>query len=78
MPEVWKDIQDEANREFLKDYIKVYPNPPMAQYRPGQPINVELEGVQRRTEVEQIDCSLLCVVFKVRSYNCLIRNHELS
>ncbi|KAM9416129.1 LOW QUALITY PROTEIN: histone-lysine N-methyltransferase SETDB1-A, partial [Salvelinus alpinus] len=58
LPEVWEDIQDEANREF----IKVYPNPPMVQYRPGQPINVEFEGVQRRTEVEQIDCS--CVVYK--------------
>uniref|UniRef100_A0A674CQE9 SET domain bifurcated histone lysine methyltransferase 1a n=1 Tax=Salmo trutta TaxID=8032 RepID=A0A674CQE9_SALTR len=64
LPEVWEDIEDEANREFIKDYIKVYPNPPMAQYRPGQPINVEFEGIQRRTEVEQIDCSLLCVVFK--------------
>uniref|UniRef100_A0A8C7HY21 Histone-lysine N-methyltransferase SETDB1 n=1 Tax=Oncorhynchus kisutch TaxID=8019 RepID=A0A8C7HY21_ONCKI len=64
LPEVWEDIEDEANREFIKDYIKVYPNPPMAQYRPGQPINVEFEGIQRRTEVEQIDCSLLCVIFK--------------
>uniref|UniRef100_A0A3P8XKQ6 Pre-SET domain-containing protein n=1 Tax=Esox lucius TaxID=8010 RepID=A0A3P8XKQ6_ESOLU len=67
LPEVWEDIEDEANREFIKEYIKVYPNPPMAQYRPGQPINVEFEGVQKRTEVESIDCSLLCVVFKVRS-----------
>ncbi|XP_041738795.1 histone-lysine N-methyltransferase SETDB1-A isoform X1 [Coregonus clupeaformis] len=64
LPEVWEDIENEANREFIKDYIKVYPYPPMAQYRPGQLVNVEFEGVQRRTEVEQIDCSLLCVVFK--------------
>ncbi|CAB1351289.1 unnamed protein product [Coregonus sp. 'balchen'] len=64
VPEVWEDIENEANREFIKDYIKVYPYPPMAQYRPGQLVNVEFEGVQRRTEVEQIDCSLLCVVFK--------------
>ncbi|XP_029513741.2 histone-lysine N-methyltransferase SETDB1-B-like [Oncorhynchus nerka] len=64
LPEVWEDIEDEVNREFIKEYIKVYPNPPMAQYRPGQPINVEFEGTQRRTEVEQIDCSLLCVIFK--------------
>ncbi|KAL0962530.1 hypothetical protein UPYG_G00341290 [Umbra pygmaea] len=64
LPEVWEDIEDETNREFIKEYIKVYPNPPMAQYRPGQPINVEFEGVQKRSEVESIDCSLLCVVFK--------------
>ncbi|KAJ8000366.1 hypothetical protein DPEC_G00204080 [Dallia pectoralis] len=65
LPEAWEDIEDEANREFIMEYIKVYPNPPMAQYRTGQPINVEFEGVQTRTEVESIDCSLLCVVFKV-------------
>ncbi|KAM6958869.1 histone-lysine N-methyltransferase SETDB1-A [Aplochiton taeniatus] len=56
---VLEDIEEEAHRDFIKDYLKVYPNPPMAQYRVGQTINTEFEGVQRRCEVEQIDSSLI-------------------
>lgn len=59
------DIPDANYKKFIKDYIKEWPYPPQTQYRVGQIINAELNGVQERCEVQVVDCSLIQVFFKV-------------
>ncbi|XP_051246529.1 histone-lysine N-methyltransferase SETDB1-B-like isoform X2 [Dicentrarchus labrax] len=59
------DIKDEAHKKFLKEYIKNWSYLPQTKYKLGQIINAELDGVQRRCEVQVVDCSLIQVVFQV-------------
>ncbi|XP_070778265.1 histone-lysine N-methyltransferase SETDB1-B-like [Enoplosus armatus] len=59
------DIPDGTHKNFLMDYIKAWPYLPLIQYRVGQIINVELNGVQQRCEVQEVDCSLIQVVFQI-------------
>ncbi|XP_037120764.1 histone-lysine N-methyltransferase SETDB1-A isoform X2 [Syngnathus acus] len=58
-----EDISDTYHREFVKEYIKVWPNPPLAQVKCGQSLNVELSGVQESCVVESLDCSLMQIRF---------------
>ncbi|XP_061520850.1 histone-lysine N-methyltransferase SETDB1-A-like isoform X2 [Phycodurus eques] len=57
------DITNTSHREFVKDYIKVWPYPPLAQCKNGQSLNVELDGVQQICVVLLVDCSLMQVLF---------------
>ncbi|XP_071394128.1 histone-lysine N-methyltransferase SETDB1-B-like [Centroberyx affinis] len=61
---VLEDIPDNCHRNFIEEYLKVWPNPPLTQYMVGQIINVELNGVQRSCQVQQVDCSLVHVTFQ--------------
>ncbi|XP_023265571.1 histone-lysine N-methyltransferase SETDB1-B-like [Seriola lalandi dorsalis] len=58
------DIPDGAHKDFMKEYLKNWPYPPMTQYKVGQLINVEFNGVQQKCEVQVTDCSLIKVVFQ--------------
>ncbi|XP_044028956.1 histone-lysine N-methyltransferase SETDB1-A-like isoform X2 [Siniperca chuatsi] len=58
------DIPDGNHKNFMKEYIKAWPYPPQTQYRVGQIINAEFDGVQQRSEVLVVDCSLIQVVFE--------------
>nr|XP_020441691.1 histone-lysine N-methyltransferase SETDB1-A-like [Monopterus albus]XP_020441692.1 histone-lysine N-methyltransferase SETDB1-A-like [Monopterus albus]XP_020441693.1 histone-lysine N-methyltransferase SETDB1-A-like [Monopterus albus]XP_020441694.1 histone-lysine N-methyltransferase SETDB1-A-like [Monopterus albus]XP_020441695.1 histone-lysine N-methyltransferase SETDB1-A-like [Monopterus albus] len=59
-----EDIEDDAHRKFMRQYLKVWPFPPVTQYRQGQQINAELNGTQQMCEVLTVDCSLIEVVFQ--------------
>ncbi|XP_050923640.1 histone-lysine N-methyltransferase SETDB1-B isoform X1 [Lates calcarifer] len=60
------DIPDNTHKDFMKEYVKSWPYPPQTQYRVGQIINAEFEGVQQKCEVLVVDCSLIQVVFQNR------------
>ncbi|KAM4630834.1 histone-lysine N-methyltransferase SETDB1-A isoform 2-T2 [Polymixia lowei] len=64
LKDVWEDIMCSPHKEFIKDYLNVWPYPAMAQYKQEQKLNVEFEGVLKKCEVEQIDCSLIHIVFQ--------------
>ncbi|XP_067111743.1 histone-lysine N-methyltransferase SETDB1-A isoform X1 [Osmerus mordax] len=59
-----EDIEDKTYKDFLVEYLKVYPYTPMAQYRLGQHINTEHNGIQKRCQVEAIDSSLIHILFQ--------------
>ncbi|KAM7384472.1 hypothetical protein PAMA_011697 [Pampus argenteus] len=58
------DIPDGPHKFFMKQYIKDWPYPHLTQYRAGQRLNAELNGVQQRCEVQVVDCSIIQVVFQ--------------
>ncbi|XP_041811697.1 histone-lysine N-methyltransferase SETDB1-B-like isoform X2 [Chelmon rostratus] len=58
------DILDDAHKNFMREYMKVWPHLPKTQYQIGQSIHAELNGVQQRCEVQVVDCSLIQVVFQ--------------
>lgn len=66
------DIPGGPHKSFLKKYLKDWPYPHLTQYRAGQSINVELNGVQQRCEVQVVDCSLIQVVFQVSAICCCL------
>ncbi|XP_023151347.2 histone-lysine N-methyltransferase SETDB1-A-like isoform X2 [Amphiprion ocellaris] len=59
-----EDIKDESHRFFMQEYMKSWPYPPQTQYKIGQTISVERNGVQQKCEVLLLDCSLIQVVFQ--------------
>ncbi|XP_070702527.1 histone-lysine N-methyltransferase SETDB1-B-like [Pempheris klunzingeri] len=61
---VLDDIPDSPHKCFMNQYLKDWPYPPLYQYRAGQTLNVELNGVQQRCQVQVVDCSLIQVVFQ--------------
>ncbi|XP_078124065.1 histone-lysine N-methyltransferase SETDB1-A [Sander vitreus] len=56
------DIPDGTHKNFIKQYLKAWPYPPQTQYRIGQAVNAELNGVVQKCEVQAIDSSLIQVV----------------
>ncbi|XP_044190989.1 histone-lysine N-methyltransferase SETDB1-A-like isoform X1 [Thunnus albacares] len=58
------DIPNGIHKNFMKGYMKAWPNPPQTQYQVGRTLNVELNGVQKKCEVLQVDSSLVQVVFQ--------------
>ncbi|XP_070777246.1 histone-lysine N-methyltransferase SETDB1-B-like [Enoplosus armatus] len=64
LEDVLDDIPDSPHKFFMKQYLKDWPYPRLTQYRAGQSLNVELNGVQQRCEVQVVDCSLIQVVFQ--------------
>ncbi|TNN59956.1 Histone-lysine N-methyltransferase SETDB1-B [Liparis tanakae] len=55
------DIPDGFHKNFMDGYMKHWPYPPQTQFRVGQTINVELEGVPQSGVVQLMDCSLIQV-----------------
>lgn len=64
LEDVVDDIPDSPHKCFMKKYLKDWPYPHLTQYRDGQSINVELDGEQQRCEVQQVDSSLMQVIFQ--------------
>ncbi|KAM9340151.1 histone-lysine N-methyltransferase SETDB1-B-like [Symphorus nematophorus] len=58
------DLPDGPHKNFMNQYLKDWPYPHLTQYSVGQGLNVELNGVQQRCEVQVIDCSLVQVIFQ--------------
>ncbi|XP_078480213.1 histone-lysine N-methyltransferase SETDB1-B-like isoform X4 [Lampetra planeri] len=61
----WEDVDDRASREFMEDYIKSYPNRPMVLLKPGQNIKTEWEGTWWKSRIEEVDGSLVKIVFLI-------------
>ncbi|XP_033492495.1 uncharacterized protein LOC117263338 [Epinephelus lanceolatus] len=53
------DIPDGNHKDFMRRYMEAWPYPPLTQYRVGQTVNAELDGVLQRCEVLVVDCSLM-------------------
>ncbi|KAL7382651.1 hypothetical protein ABVT39_025803 [Epinephelus coioides] len=53
------DIPDGNHKDFMRRYMETWPYPPLTQYRVGQTVNAELDGVLQRCEVLVVDCSLM-------------------
>ena len=66
--DVCEDLTNESHKTFIKDYLQVYPNSSLAVYRVGQSLNVDCKGIQKKCVVEQVDCQLIQVDFKVRGF----------
>lgn len=64
LEDVLDDIPQGPHKSFMKKYLKDWPYPHLTQYKVGQSINVELNGVQQRCDVQVVDCSLIQVVFQ--------------
>ncbi|XP_077362584.1 histone-lysine N-methyltransferase SETDB1-B-like isoform X2 [Festucalex cinctus] len=62
LPDPTDDIQDDAHKRFMKQYINDWPYPHLTQYKPGQHAFVEFNGVQQRCKVDMVDSSLIMVV----------------
>ncbi|XP_070840695.1 histone-lysine N-methyltransferase SETDB1-B-like [Chaetodon trifascialis] len=64
LEDVVDDIPDSRHKSFMSRYLKDWPYPHLTQYKAGQSLNVELNGVQQRCEVQVVDSSLMQVVFQ--------------
>ncbi|XP_020495940.1 histone-lysine N-methyltransferase SETDB1-B isoform X2 [Labrus bergylta] len=58
------DLRDGPHKTFMTRYLKDWPRPHLTVYKAGQSISVDLNGVEQRCEVQEIDSSLMQVVFK--------------
>uniref|UniRef100_W5UGA6 [histone H3]-lysine(4) N-trimethyltransferase n=1 Tax=Ictalurus punctatus TaxID=7998 RepID=W5UGA6_ICTPU len=63
LQKTWEDIEDESCRDFIEEYITAYPNRPMVLLKPGQIIKTEWEGTWWRSRVEEVDGSLVKMLF---------------
>uniref|UniRef100_H9GIB6 SET domain bifurcated histone lysine methyltransferase 1 n=1 Tax=Anolis carolinensis TaxID=28377 RepID=H9GIB6_ANOCA len=59
----WEDIEDISCRDFIEDYITAYPNRPMVLLKSGQQIKTEWEGTWWKSRVEEVDGSLVKILF---------------
>ncbi|XP_034560544.1 histone-lysine N-methyltransferase SETDB1-B-like [Notolabrus celidotus] len=59
-----EDLPDSPHKSFMTRYLRDWPYPHLTQYKAGQNINVEFNGVQQRCEVKLVDSSLIQVVFQ--------------
>lgn len=62
----WEDIEDISCRDFIEEYITAYPSRPMVLLKVGQIIKTEWEGTWWRSRVEEVDGSLVRILFLVR------------
>ncbi|KAI9540106.1 hypothetical protein NQZ68_002040 [Dissostichus eleginoides] len=62
------DIPDGSHKSFMRRYLKAWPYPPQTQYRVGQAINAELNGVIQRCTVQTIDSSLFKVLVSLLNH----------
>uniref|UniRef100_A0AAY4AF49 [histone H3]-lysine(4) N-trimethyltransferase n=1 Tax=Denticeps clupeoides TaxID=299321 RepID=A0AAY4AF49_9TELE len=63
LKKTWEDIEDASCRDFIEEYITAYPNRPMVLLKPGQLIKTEWEGTWWRSRVEEVDGSLVKILF---------------
>jgi len=61
----WEDIEDASCKDFIEEYITSYPNRPMVLLKPGQIIKTEWEGTWWKSRVEEVDGSLVKMLFLV-------------
>lgn len=61
----WEDIEDASCKDFIEEYITSYPNRPMVLLKAGQVIKTEWEGTWWRSRVEEVDGSLVKILFLV-------------
>lgn len=65
----WEDIEDASCRDFIEEYITAYPSRPMVLLKVGQIIKTEWEGTWWKSKVEEVDGSLVKILFLVRQPN---------
>ncbi|XP_046895405.1 histone-lysine N-methyltransferase SETDB1-B isoform X2 [Hypomesus transpacificus] len=63
MKRTWEDIEDASCRDFIEEYITAYPNRPMVLLKAGQVIKTEWEGTWWRSRVDEVDGSLVKILF---------------
>ncbi|XP_060249092.1 histone-lysine N-methyltransferase SETDB1 isoform X1 [Meriones unguiculatus] len=59
----WEDIEDSSCRDFIEEYITAYPNRPMVLLKSSQLIKTEWEGTWWKSRVEEVDGSLVRILF---------------
>ncbi|XP_075048650.1 LOW QUALITY PROTEIN: histone-lysine N-methyltransferase SETDB1-like [Mixophyes fleayi] len=59
----WEDIEDVPCRDFVEEYVTAYPNRPMVLLKSGQLIKTEWEGTWWKSKVEEVDGSLVKILF---------------
>ncbi|XP_037129045.1 histone-lysine N-methyltransferase SETDB1-B [Syngnathus acus] len=59
----WEDIEDGSCRDFIEEYITAYPSRPMVLLKVGQIIKTEWEGTWWKSKVEEVDGSLVKILF---------------
>ncbi|KAG8005248.1 Histone-lysine N-methyltransferase SETDB1-B [Nibea albiflora] len=64
LEDVLEDLPDGPHKYFMRRYLKDWPCPLLIHYTAGQTLNVELNGVQQKCEVQVVDSSLIQVVFQ--------------
>lgn len=52
-------------RDFIEEYITAYPSRPMVLLKVGQIIKTEWEGTWWKSKVEEVDGSLVKILFLV-------------
>lgn len=65
MKKTWEDIEDISSRDFIQEYLTAYPNRPMVLLKAGQLIKTEWEGTWWKSRVEDVDGSLVKILFLV-------------
>ncbi|XP_036395297.1 histone-lysine N-methyltransferase SETDB1-B isoform X1 [Megalops cyprinoides] len=63
LKKTWEDIEDPSCRDFIEEYITAYPNRPMVLLKAGQLIKTEWEGTWWKSRVEEVDGSLVKILF---------------
>ncbi|XP_005007835.1 histone-lysine N-methyltransferase SETDB1 isoform X1 [Cavia porcellus] len=63
LQKTWEDIEDTSCRDFIEEYITAYPNRPMVLLKSGQLIKTEWEGTWWKSRVEEVDGSLVRILF---------------
>ncbi|XP_027142769.1 histone-lysine N-methyltransferase SETDB1-B isoform X2 [Larimichthys crocea] len=59
----WEDIEDASCRDFIEEYITAYPSRPMVLLKVAQIIKTEWEGTWWKSKVEEVDGSLVKILF---------------
>ncbi|XP_033837121.2 histone-lysine N-methyltransferase SETDB1-B-like isoform X3 [Periophthalmus magnuspinnatus] len=59
----WEDIEDGSCRDFIEEYITAYPSRPMVLLKVGQIIKTEWEGTWWKSRVEEVEGSLVKILF---------------
>uniref|UniRef100_A0A8D2GUX8 Histone-lysine N-methyltransferase SETDB1 n=1 Tax=Urocitellus parryii TaxID=9999 RepID=A0A8D2GUX8_UROPR len=75
LKKTWEDIEDISCRDFIEEYITAYPNRPMVLLKSGQLIKTEWEGTWWKSRVEEVDGSLVRILFLVLFFYHLLRDH---
>ncbi|KAJ6650954.1 hypothetical protein lerEdw1_001414, partial [Lerista edwardsae] len=65
LKKTWEDIEDISSRDFIQEYLTAYPNRPMVLLKAGQLIKTEWEGTWWKSRVEDVDGSLVKILFLV-------------
>ncbi|XP_063392300.1 uncharacterized protein LOC134677802 [Cydia fagiglandana] len=67
-PRVWDEVHP-FSRNFVRDYLRAYPERPMVRLHAGQSIKTEWDGKWWVSKVLQVDASLVLVYFEGKKDN---------